>query len=202
MIHMIDGATLESRGISCDKDLSITTQRRQLLDLHQSMNGEHPTRTLTIEIASEADMDRLGRLIAWELRSGDVMGLDGPLGAGKTRLVRAVIAALDCDQLWSGSPTFVLVQEYLGTLPVYHMDAYRLKDVAEFHDLGGDDYLWSEGVCLIEWADRIAEALTGDVLRIRIEVVSPTARKVTITSSGKRSSELLRAIATACESGG
>jgi tRNA threonylcarbamoyladenosine biosynthesis protein TsaE len=96
----------------------------------------------------------------------------------------------------------MLIQEYLGALPVYHMDAYRLKDVAEFRDLGGDDYLWGDGVCLIEWAERITEALAGDVLRIRIDVTSPTARRMTMTSSGRRSAELLLGIARACGSEG
>jgi tRNA threonylcarbamoyladenosine biosynthesis protein TsaE len=164
------------------------------------MNFVQDAQNLRIDIDSEAMMDRLGRLIAWELKPGDVVGLDGPLGAGKTRLVRAVIAALDCDQMWSGSPTFMLVQEYLGAIPVYHMDAYRLKDAAEFRDLGGEEYLYGDGVCLIEWSQRIADALPVDMLRVQIEVVSPTERRVVMTASGRRSGDLLVQIANACKS--
>jgi tRNA threonylcarbamoyladenosine biosynthesis protein TsaE len=153
--------------------------------------------SLLLEIASESEMDDLGRAISGHLQPGDVVCLDGQLGAGKTRLVRAVIAALDCPQLWAGSPTFVLVQEYEGRLPVYHMDAYRLKDSAEFRNLGGEDYLWGDGVCLIEWSQRIADALPADALRVMIEVASPTARVVKLQSGGERSRQLLNAIAKA-----
>ncbi len=150
---------------------------------------------LDIEIDSESDMDDLGRAIADQLQPGDVICLDGQLGAGKTRLVRAIIATLDCRQLWAGSPTFVLVQEYEGRLPVYHMDAYRLKDSSEFRNLGGEDYLWGDGVCLIEWAERIADVLPADALRVTIDVVSPTARLIRITAGGRRSRALLGALA-------
>lgn len=152
---------------------------------------------LQVEIASEEEMDRLGGIIARQLQPGDVVCLDGPLGAGKTRLVRAVTAALDCRQLWAGSPTFVLVQEYDGRLPVYHMDAYRLKDSQEFLDLGGEDYLWGDGVCLIEWSRRIADVLPADALKVVIEVVSPTTRRVNLSTGGERSRRLLCSVAEA-----
>jgi tRNA threonylcarbamoyladenosine biosynthesis protein TsaE len=99
--------------------------------------------------------------------------------------------------MWSGSPTFVLVQEYLGALPVYHIDAYRLKDVDEFVDLGGEDYLWGDGVCIVEWAERIDEALDGDVLRMRIDVISENSRRVEMSPGGPRSTILLAAISHA-----
>lgn len=160
-----------------------------------TVNDTSPTDALQLNIASESEMDALGRTLAAALQPGDIVCLDGPLGAGKTRLVRVVTAALDCRQLWAGSPTFILVQEYEGRLPVYHMDAYRLKDTSEFRGLGGEDYLWGDGVCLIEWAQRIADALPADVLRVTIEVVSPTARKLLFTAGGDRSRRILAAVA-------
>ncbi len=151
--------------------------------------------TLRIDIDAEDEMDVLGRVMAEHLQPGDVVCLDGTLGAGKTRLVRAITNALDCEQLWAGSPTFVLVQEYAGRLPIYHMDAYRLKDSQEFYNLGGEDYLWGDGVCLIEWSRRIADALPDDALHVTIDVVSATARRLTMAGRGDRSTVFLGALA-------
>jgi tRNA threonylcarbamoyladenosine biosynthesis protein TsaE len=166
-----------------------------VLRLFSTVNTPAQSEALHVAIPSESDMDALGRTLADLLQSGDVVCLDGPLGAGKTRLVRAIVAALNCRQLWSGSPTFVLVQEYDGQLPVYHMDAYRLKDSREFLDLGGDDYLASDGVCLIEWSQRIAEVLPKDALHIEIDVTSPTTRQLIVRSGGPRSQALLSVLA-------
>src|SRR6516162_1329803 len=108
---------------------------------------------LTIEIASEADTERFGRALAEVVRPGQVIGLVGTLGAGKTRLVRALAEALGVDPRAISSPTFVLIHEYEGRIPVVHCDVYRLGSPDEFDALGVADY-WSErGVFLVEWAD-------------------------------------------------
>ena len=85
---------------------------------------------LTIDLASEDETTRLGRAIAELVEPGVVIGLVGPLGAGKTRLVRAIAEALGVDPAAISSPTFVLIHEYEGRLPIYHFDAYRLKESA------------------------------------------------------------------------
>ncbi|HUG90217.1 MAG TPA: tRNA (adenosine(37)-N6)-threonylcarbamoyltransferase complex ATPase subunit type 1 TsaE [Planctomycetaceae bacterium] len=139
---------------------------------------------------SEADTERLGAALAGVLEPGTVVALAGPLGAGKTRFVQAVGAALGVEREAVTSPTFVLVQEYAGRLPLYHFDAYRLRDVDEFLALGADELLWSDGVCLIEWADRVAEALPSDVLWIEIEAAGPQARVFRVTGTGPRSGAL------------
>src|SRR5438067_13388120 len=91
---------------------------------------------LSIELASEDDTARLGRALADLVEPGTVIGLVGPLGAGKTRLVRAIAEALGVDPTAISSPTFVLIQEYEGRLPIYHFDAYRLPTLESFEDLG------------------------------------------------------------------
>jgi tRNA A37 threonylcarbamoyladenosine biosynthesis protein TsaE len=91
------------------------------------------------------------------------------------------------------APTFVLIQEYEGSLPIYHCDTYRLKNVDEFLDLGIDEILQSEGVCLIEWADRVAGVLPPDHLRIEIEVTGPTTRSFRIEAKGPKSAAVVAA---------
>ena len=109
---------------------------------------------------NEHDTERLGAALAGVLPPGTVVGLIGTLGAGKTRLVQAVAAALGVPAGNVTSPTFVLVNEYRGgRLPIYHFDTYRLKDDDEFLDLGPEEYFDSSGLTFVEWADRVADLL-------------------------------------------
>ncbi len=120
---------------------------------------------------SERDTERLGAALANALPPGTVIGLIGPLGAGKTRLVQAVATALGVPPGRVTSPTFVLVNEYTGgRMPVYHFDTYRLKDDDEFLNLGPDEYFDSAGLTFVEWADRVAMLLPSDRLEITIEL--------------------------------
>ena len=143
------------------------------------------------EAQSESDTDALGRMLADAAEPGLVVGLIGPLGAGKTRLVRATAMALGADPSSVSSPTFVLIQEYFGRIPVYHFDTYRLRDVQAFAELGAEEYFSGDGVCFVEWADRVASELPRDVLRIEVIVIAPTARKFCISASGLVSQRVL-----------
>jgi tRNA threonylcarbamoyladenosine biosynthesis protein TsaE len=125
---------------------------------------------------SEAQTEQLGRLLAGALHPGMVLGLVGPLGAGKTRLVKAIAQGLGFDPEDVSSPTFVLIQEYSAGIPLYHFDTYRLRDLEEFLELGAEELLEGEGVCLIEWADRVAGVLPADALWIEIRLLSPVMR--------------------------
>ena len=147
----------------------------------------------TWQFVSECEQDtvRLGRTFGKVLQPGTVIGLIGGLGAGKTRLVRAVAEGLGADPKTVNSPTFVLIQEYCGTIPVYHLDTYRLRDSDEFLELGAAEILESDGVCLIEWADRVAEVLPQDILSITINVSGPTSRIFALESGGPKSNALL-----------
>jgi len=118
----------------------------------------------------------------------------GNLGAGKTRLVRALATTLGVDPLHVSSPTFVLIQEYEGRLPVFHFDTYRLKDVDEFLDLGPDEYFQSGGVCVIEWADRVVDVLPTDVLRVEINITGQTTREFQLQTTGPLSEQLLSGV--------
>lgn len=132
------------------------------------------------------DTDRFGRICADVLPAGTTVALVGTLGAGKTRLVQAIAAALDIDRNDVTSPTFVLCQEYHGTRAIYHMDAYRVQDEDEFLELGPSEYFESPGITLVEWADRVRECLPSDYIEIRIDVTGETARRLTVTAIGDR----------------
>jgi tRNA threonylcarbamoyladenosine biosynthesis protein TsaE len=139
----------------------------------------------------EADTEGLGRALGAALDRGGIVALIGSLGAGKTRLVQSIASALGADRRTVNSPTFVLVQEYAATRPVFHCDTYRLRNVSEFLDLGADEMFDSGGVCLIEWADRVNEVLPPDRLQIEIEVTGATTREFRLTALGPRSAEVL-----------
>ena len=142
--------------------------------------------------ADEAGTDRLGAALANCLPAGTTIALVGTLGAGKTRLVRAVATALGVAAEDVTSPTFVLVNEYLtGRLPVYHFDTYRLRDDDEFLELGPEEYFDGQGITFIEWADRVADCLPKHHLRIEIEVAGESQRQFLISASSPAIEQLL-----------
>jgi tRNA threonylcarbamoyladenosine biosynthesis protein TsaE len=125
---------------------------------------------ITIESATHADTVRLGRLLAGLLRPGMVIALVGDLGAGKTTLVKGIASGLlNIDEREVTSPTFTIVQEYSGAMPLYHVDAYRLDSALDLEAVGFEDYIDGNGVTVIEWADRITDALPPETLTISIE---------------------------------
>ena len=143
---------------------------------------------------NEADTERLGGALAHALGPGDVIALHGQLGAGKTRLVQAVARALGCVNQLVNSPTFILIQEYDGRLPVYHVDAYRLKDSDEFMEIGGEEILAGDGVCLIEWAEKVGEALPADHVAVSISLTGERTRSFQFRGGGVRSGQIIDAV--------
>jgi len=136
------------------------------------------------QAADEQDTERFGNALAAALPPGTVVALCGTLGAGKTRLVQAVAAAVGVPRGEVVSPTFVLCQEYHGTRRVYHLDAYRIRDEDEFRELGVEELFASDAVTFIEWADRVAGALPNEYLQIDIGVTGPTARQFVMRAIG------------------
>lgn len=145
-------------------------------------------------VLSFDEMDQLGALLAKTLPDGAVVGLIGTLGAGKTRLTQAIAAACGVDPTEVTSPTFVLIQEYYGDRNLYHFDLYRLDRDVEFQNLGPDEYFESDGITLLEWADKFEHLLPLERVTIQIDIVSSTARRVTISAVGAKYTAFLDAM--------
>lgn len=124
----------------------------------------------TVIIESEAETRKLGLEIAAKAEPGDVVALIGDLGTGKTALTRYIAEGLGITSTIS-SPTFTIVKEYKnGRMPLYHFDVYRLGDSEDFLDIGAEEYLDGNGLCVIEWADIVADVLPEDTILIHIEM--------------------------------
>lgn len=146
---------------------------------------------LVCHAPSLAGTDVLGTALATALTPASVIVLLGELGSGKTRLVEAIACGLGCPPEVVTSPTFVLIQEYDGRLPLYHFDAWRLRDSDEFLELGADELLAGDGCCCVEWGDRVADVLPSDRLTVSITPAGPESRRFTCTAAGPRSRRIL-----------
>lgn len=135
--------------------------------------------------------EKLGSL----LRPGDVVCLHGDLGAGKTRFAQGVARGLAIDGPVN-SPTFTIINEYQGRLPLYHMDFYRLANALELEDLGYEEYFYGSGVTLIEWAERAAELLPNSRLDIFIDSIpdDEESRKIAFVPHGKELTGLIEGL--------
>ncbi len=151
--------------------------------------------TGTLDLPSLEATTAFGRRLGRLLFPGACVALVGPVGAGKTHLVRAIAEGLEIsDSRMVSSPTFVLIQEYPARLPIFHFDAYRLRSEAEFLDLGAAEYFEGDGVCLVEWADRVPGALPAEVLRIELTIVDETTRRARVEGIGNPYENLVRAL--------
>jgi len=134
---------------------------------------------LIITIDTLADTERLGRRIGGIVAAGDVICLNGNLGAGKTTLTQAIARGMhvpiDC---YVTSPSYAVLQEYQGSIPLYHMDFYRLNDSEDIIDLGFEEYFYLDGVTVIEWSERAEDILPADRLMATITLNPDETRSV------------------------
>jgi len=133
----------------------------------------------------------IGRALGRLLEPGDVIALIGQLGAGKTCFTRGIAEGVGADPDIVTSPTFVLINEYQGFIPLYHFDAYRLRSVHDMYALGCEEYFDGNGACLVEWADRVEECLPQEHLRVVLEVIGRDERRITFDPRGARYRELV-----------
>lgn len=135
--------------------------------------------TETVVTRSEEETEALGERLGRDLGPGDVVALTGDLGAGKTVFVQGLVRGLGVRGR-ATSPTFVLVNEYRGRLPVHHVDAYRTGSLAELMDLGLPELFDEGGVTLVEWADRLAPLLPARTIHVHIEGAGDEPRTISI----------------------
>ena len=126
---------------------------------------------MLIRTHSEQETIEAGAEVGKKLRAGDIIACYGELGSGKTRFLKGVCSALGVHEHIT-SPTFTIINEYHGSLPVYHFDFYRISTAAEIQELGLEEYFYGNGVCLIEWAEHITNLLPGRHYDVRFELGS------------------------------
>ena len=128
---------------------------------------------------SAAQTHALGKNFATSLEPGQVVALYGTLGAGKTQFTKGICAHWDIPDALVSSPTFTLVNEYAGANgPVYHFDAYRIEQVSEFFEMGYEDYFYGDGICIVEWPDRVEPLLPDDTIRLRFTHMGEDRREI------------------------
>lgn len=146
---------------------------------------------LEIETVGEEETEALGERLASCLVPGDVLALTGELGAGKTCLVRGLARGLGVDETTVASPSFTLINEYEGRLPLVHLDCYRLLTPETVAELGLDDYWAGEGVLAIEWAERVP-GLPEERLHVSIEWLDETRRRFRLKAGGELGRRLMK----------
>ena len=151
-----------------------------------------------VTLASRGDTRRLGRRLAGCLRPGDLVLLEGELGAGKTFLARAIARGLGVPAaVRITSPTFDLVHELPARVPLLHVDLYRLDDPAALRELGLSDRIGSDAVVLVEWGERFAQALGEGGLHVAIDLAGERVRRCVLTARDARGAELLACLTRA-----
>ena len=134
---------------------------------------------LTFFTHSADETTALGYKIGKKLKKGDIIAMQGTLAAGKTTITKGIAQALDISEEIT-SPTFCLISEYYGKMPLYHMDVYRLDGTEDFINLGVDDMLYGDGVCIIEWSEKIMNELPKNTIILRILPQDDNSRKIEI----------------------
>lgn len=122
----------------------------------------------------------IGKAFSSELKAGDVVCLNGELGAGKTHFVKGIAEGVGFDQNEVHSPTYTLIHEYVGELPIYHFDCYRIESPQEALEIGVEEYFYGKGVCVIEWPERIESLIPPEAIWIDIEAPDKNTRKFVI----------------------
>lgn len=145
---------------------------------------------LELTTDSPEQTQRFGARLGKMARPGDVFLLVGELGAGKTCLTQGIAGGLGIKE-YAASPSFMLVRELYGRLPLYHMDFYRLDNLEEIADLGLDEYFYGRGVSVVEWADKGLSLLPPEHLLIEMSYIADSQRRLKLKAKGKRYREMV-----------
>ena len=128
---------------------------------------------------TERATSEIGEQLAKKLKSGDIVALYGELGAGKTAFVRGLAHGLGISMRVS-SPTFTIVNEYIGDTPLFHFDMYRLSSADELFEIGWEDYLVRGGICAVEWSENVAGAFPPETIYVTIDKTGDNSRRISI----------------------
>jgi|TARA_B100002003_G_C14080725_1_gene519910 tRNA threonylcarbamoyladenosine biosynthesis protein TsaE len=139
---------------------------------------------------SSEQTQEIGKKLGHIAKPGYVIMLTGNLGAGKTCLTQGIAWGLDINE-FATSPSYTIMREHQGRLPLYHIDLYRLDSLNDIYDLGLDDYLFGDGLCVIEWAEKGMEFMPEEHLFIEIDCVSENERKLNLKASGRHYDKML-----------
>jgi tRNA threonylcarbamoyladenosine biosynthesis protein TsaE len=152
-------------------------------------------RLWTVLSHSPEQTRRWGRALGKLVKGGEIIGLTGELGTGKTCFVKGVAAGLEVGkEAWVRSPTFTLINEYDGRLPIYHIDLYRIGSRAELEGLNLREYLYSDGVSLIEWFEKLPPDELDEYLELRLAYANETGRQLTFAGHGGRYESMIEAL--------
>ncbi len=160
------------------------------IDCYAKVKGECMNK-FELNTTSSEETTQFAIRLASFLQPGDVIALEGDLGAGKTTFTKGLAKGLDITRTVN-SPTFTIIKEYKGKLPLYHMDVYRVSDACE--DLGFHEYFEGDGVTVVEWAHLIDEQLPTELLTIHLYHEGPDQRKIVVVPKGNRYEQLCKEI--------
>ena len=150
-----------------------------------------PVRILS---TSSEETKCLGETLARHLRGGDILCLRGDLGSGKTTLIKGIAQGLKIAPAKVHSPTFVLMNAYEGKLPLYHFDLYRLEGVREISTIGYEEFLYGDGVSVIEWADRLKELTPEEYLRVELKHQGENERCIKLSAVGEQYYRIIKGV--------
>ncbi|MCT4508847.1 MAG: tRNA (adenosine(37)-N6)-threonylcarbamoyltransferase complex ATPase subunit type 1 TsaE [Tepidibacter sp.] len=146
----------------------------------------------TIYLKNEQETSEIGYRLGQLLNKGDVVCLIGDLGAGKTTITKSIAKALEVDD-YITSPTFTIVNEYDGRYSLYHFDVYRISSSEDMYEIGFEEYVYGEGICIIEWANLIEDILPDEYINIELNY-KDDGREMILTAYGKHYENIVKEI--------
>lgn len=150
-----------------------------------------PTKVFIFNTKSPEETKRVGCLIGGLLQKGDVVALFGDLGSGKTCLIQGIALGLKVKEKYITSPTFIMINEYMGRIPFYHLDLYRVSPT-ELEGLGFREYISSDGVTVIEWAERAGNEIPEERLSVYLKITGKRSREIRFEGKGERYIDLIK----------
>lgn len=163
--------------------------------MRQNQPQTMPDKHIQITTRSLTETQKLGQHLGAAIQQPIIIALTGDLGSGKTAFVQGLAKGLDVsEKYYITSPTFTLINEYPGRLPLYHVDLYRIEHLSELEDVGLDEALQADAVIAVEWAEKISNDMLLNHLQLRFKIISENARRIDIFAYGHSTDNLLKAL--------